>query len=361
MSVLSKIPEPVRETAKSLAPDAWVVAARRAVLRRYDPSIVVARESVAKRWFKRRILRLYYLPSLVSRESALKRWFSTRVLGQRPRLYHFEIHITDHCNLNCKGCGHFSNLCPPTFLDLEEFESDMAAVAQRLDVDDIWLLGGEPLLHPDLAKFVRAARVHFPDSVIKVMTNGTLVMKMGEEFWDSLAETRTVLLCDLYPVGLPVDEINARGAEHGVSIEWTEPRGEFFKIPIDIEGHQDPEDSFRRCGGLCNCPVLRHGRLYPCPFAAYADVFAEYFGIAGLDVTDADSMSVHDDRDPREIMDFMLKPIPWCRHCDFDSFEMFPWGRSRRQLDEWINVPEPGGPAPALEAECARGAEDCER
>jgi len=337
MSVLSKIPEPVRETAKSLAPDSWVEAARRAVLRRYDPSIVVARESVAKRWFKRHILRLYYLPSLVSRESALKRWFSTRVLGRRPRLYHFEIHITDHCNLNCKGCGHFSNLCSPTFLDLDEFESDMAAVAERLDVDDIWLLGGEPLLHPRIHEFVRVARRCFPDAKNSVMTNGKLILQMGPEFWTSMAETNTVLLCDLYPIGLPVEEINALCAANGVVAEWTDPRGEFYKVPIDLTGGQDPANSFLRCDGLNNCPMLRHGRLYPCAYAAYADVFAQHFGIVGLDPTSADSISVHDERDPREFMDFLLKPIPWCRHCDFDAFEKYPWERSRRQIDEWVS------------------------
>ena len=341
MGILAKIPEPVREIAKSLAPDSWVEGARRAVLRRYDPSIIVARESAAKRWFSRHVLRLYYLPSMVSRESAAKRWFSTRILGKRLRLYHFEIHVTDHCNLNCKGCGHFSNLCPPTFLGLDEFESDVTAVAERLDVDDVWLLGGEPLLHPQIDEFVRIARRCFPKTRISVQTNSTLVTRMGQEFWSALAETNTVLLCDLYPIGLPVDEINALGAKNGVTVEWTGYRSEFFKLPIDIEGRQDPANSFLRCDGLCNCPVVRHGTIYPCPFAAYADVFAAHFGIAGLDVTDADSMSARDDRDPREIMDFLLKPIPWCRHCDFDSFEMYPWGRSRRQLDEWITTPPP--------------------
>ena len=25
-------------------------------------------------------------------------------------LIHFSIHLTEHCNLNCKGCSHFCNL-----------------------------------------------------------------------------------------------------------------------------------------------------------------------------------------------------------------------------------------------------------
>jgi len=341
MGLLAKIPEPLRNAAKSLAPDSWVEGARRAVLRRYDPSIVVAREGAVKRWFSRHVLRLYYLPSMVSRESAAVRWFATRVLARRPRLYHFEIHLTDHCNLNCKGCGHFSNLCPPTFLGLDEFESDMAAVAERLDVEQVFLLGGEPLLHPQIADFVRVARRRLPRTRIYLMTNGTLVTKMDQEFWKALADTNTVLLCDLYPIDLPVDEINALGAASGVSIEWTGYRTEFFRLPIDTAGLQDPANSFLRCEGLCNCPMVRRGRIYPCAYAAYADVLSEHFGLEGLAVSDTDSVSLHDDRDPRDIVDFLLKPIPWCRHCDYDSFTMYEWGRSRRQLDEWVTQPSP--------------------
>ena len=47
----------------------------------------------------------------------------------------FIVDIVDHCNLNCKGCGHFSPLAPKSFLDIETFETDL----RRLNV----LLNGE--------------------------------------------------------------------------------------------------------------------------------------------------------------------------------------------------------------------------
>ena len=37
----------------------------------------------------------------------------------------FIVDIVDHCNLNCKGCGHFSPLASKSFLDLETFENDL--------------------------------------------------------------------------------------------------------------------------------------------------------------------------------------------------------------------------------------------
>lgn len=34
----------------------------------------------------------------------------------------FIVDIVDHCNLNCKCCGHFSPLAQKSFLDKETFE-----------------------------------------------------------------------------------------------------------------------------------------------------------------------------------------------------------------------------------------------
>jgi len=333
---LSKVRAAVSHGAARMLPGPVTERVRRATLRRYDLPSVVARESRAKRWVSRNLLRLYYPPSMVSRENPITRWFATRALGKKPLLYHFDIHITDHCNLNCKGCGHFSNLSKKNDLDLGSFDSDMAAMAARLRVKQIYLLGGEPLLHPQVDKFVRVARRHFPDTRLYVVSNGVLVTRMGSQFWEALEETRTILLCDDYPIDLPVEEINALGVQHGVSVEWTDERGQFFKVPIDLDGRQDPDDSFLRCTGINNCPMYKDGRLYPCAFPAYVHAFQERFGLTGLDAAESDSISIRD-FDGREIMKFMSRSIPWCRHCNFDAFEMFEWGRSQGRIEEWVN------------------------
>jgi len=170
---------------------------------------------------------------------------------------------------------------------------------------------------------------------------------MKEDFWNALAETGVILLCDSYPIGLPVDEIDRLGREHGVSVEWTEPRKEFFKIPIDPEGGHDVVSSFRRCQGFNNCPIIRDGRLYPCAYAAFADVFRERFEIEGLRPTEADSVSIRDAADPEKVMQFLHNPIPWCGYCDMDSREFYEWGRSERKVEEWASSDVSGAVARA--------------
>jgi MoaA/NifB/PqqE/SkfB family radical SAM enzyme len=305
---------------------AWFRRAARAVL----PAALVegARERLRRRYYR--------TISMVERDSRFTVWFRRAVLRRKPVLYHFEVHITDHCNLNCRGCAHFSNLCPPTFADPDEFAADMDSMASLFsEVRQIYLLGGEPLLHPQVSEFVHAARAAFPRTRISLMTNGLLVTRMGPEFWEALAMTGTVLLCDSYPIGLPVEEIDRLGREHGVEVEWTVPREEFFKIPIDPKGGHDPKASFDGCQGFNNCPIIKDGRIYPCAYTAFADVFRERFDIDGLCLSDGDSISIRGDLDGEQVMGFLRRPVPWCGNCDMGNRTFCAWGRSTRSIDEW--------------------------
>ena len=38
-----------------------------------------------------------------------------RINLEKPFLNYLEINIVDQCNLNCKGCAHFSNICDNKF------------------------------------------------------------------------------------------------------------------------------------------------------------------------------------------------------------------------------------------------------
>lgn len=332
----------------TILPDSAVEWIRRALMRPYHLPYVVVRESAVRRFVNRKILRLYYPPSMVSRQSRLRQWVDTRVLGRKPRLFHFEIHMTDHCNLNCKGCGHFSNLSEPSFVQIDSFDRDLGAMAALFDPEQIYLMGGEALLHPNVPDLVRIARGHFPNTHLCLMSNGLLVTRMGEEFWQALAETRTVLICASYPIKLPVEEIDSLATKYRVTLEWTHPRTEFFRIPIDLDGQQDPDLAFRRCDGVGNCPIVRNGRLYPCAYAAYSDLLMKKFDLSGLEAEAEDSIDIHAHPDPVAAIRFMRHSIPWCRNCDFDGFSLYEWGRSERSLDEWVCSPvSQGGQADA--------------
>ena len=258
------------------------------------------------------------------------------VLRRKPVLFHLEVHLTDHCNLKCKGCGHFSCLADPNFADLDQFRADFARLSELFsNFERIHLLGGEPLLHPQVSEFIRVARDYFPETHLVLYTNGLLLSKMDEEFWTTLRETRCVLFVDNYPVKLPVDEIKELIAQHRVDAHW-EDRVEFYKLPIHAEGGFDPEDSFRKCHDIYNCPILRNGRLYPCAYTCYADILEDKLGIEGIQPTEQDSISIYDEDDAFKIAEFVMRPVPWCARCDADSRTDYTWSPTKRDPAEWM-------------------------
>jgi len=286
-----------------------------------------------------------YTPWMVSRENPLITSFRRRVSGKNPHLHRIVVHLTDHCNLNCRGCTHFSNIAKPAFADVDQFEREFEQLARTFSgITEIYLLGGEPLLHPEVARFLPIARRAFPESRINLMSNGILVPRMGHGFWTAMRENSIHLVCDLYPVGLDIQAIERLTSEHGVELEWTDPREDFFKLPIDLTGSQDAEESFRACGGVNNCVIVRDGRLYPCAYVAYSDIFAGRFGIEGMEPTEADSISLFEGHHPYEIYDFLCDPVPWCRFCDVESVSTYQWERSKRTIDEWVDAPRGNDP-----------------
>ena len=92
-------------------------------------------------------------------------------------LSYLEYHVADHCNLNCKYCTHYSPLVQePVFTDLEKFKLDLQLLKERIDdIGVIRILGGEPLLNPQLSEFITYTRRLYPKAVITVVTNGLLI------------------------------------------------------------------------------------------------------------------------------------------------------------------------------------------
>jgi len=284
-------------------------------------------------------LRKYYVQSLVSREGRAHRVARTAFTHRRPTLYHLDVHVTDHCNLNCRGCEHYSSVSDPVLADLASTVRDLTRLSELFEsIEQLYLLGGEPLLHPEVEAFARETRRLFPATRLSLMTNGILVTRMSESFWKTLHETRTTLLCDSYPINIPHDRIDALGVEHGVKVEWMKPAEEFFKIPIDVSASCDPTRSFDKCRGLSNCPIVRDGRLYPCAHSAYADILVKRFGTDQIAATDADSISIWGDVTGDQVIDFLMRPTPWCAHCDFDAFETYEWSRGKGEANEWFKA-----------------------
>ena len=99
----------------------------------------------------------------------------------KPFLNYLEINLVDNCNLNCKGCAHFSNICDKNYVEVKKFEQDLKKITEIFNLYNFRLLGGEPLLHPNLKEILEIARYYLPSSRIVIVTNGLLLDKLSPE------------------------------------------------------------------------------------------------------------------------------------------------------------------------------------
>ena len=79
--------------------------------------------------------------------------------------------VTRRCNLSCGYCSEFDNHSPPVPLELLKERID---AIHRLRVVNTSLLGGEPLMHPDIVEIVRYCN---RKNQVSITTNGFLLNK----------------------------------------------------------------------------------------------------------------------------------------------------------------------------------------
>ena len=188
-------------------------------------------------------------------------------------LSYLEFHVADHCNLNCKFCTHYSPLVKePVFTDYAEFERGIRQLKKYVyDIGVIRILGGEPLLNPELYKFIRLVRSLYPAAIIDVVTNGLLVEKISDELIETMRECVAFFHISLYkPMQDKIKQVEKFLYEKGIAYSLSPLNSVFFKTQT-LE-RQEEEDFFYSCF-QATCTCLQDGKLAPC----YAPFTTKYF------------------------------------------------------------------------------------
>jgi organic radical activating enzyme len=90
-----------------------------------------------------------------------------------------EFYITNVCNMTCSGCNRFNNYKFTGWQSWEESEPILTEWAKHIDIRHPVILGGEPLLNPDIVKWIAGLKRLWPDhSGVQVQSNGTRIDKI---------------------------------------------------------------------------------------------------------------------------------------------------------------------------------------
>ncbi|MGN0385609.1 MAG: radical SAM protein [Lachnospiraceae bacterium] len=249
-------------------------------------------------------------------------------------LSYLEFHVADHCNLNCKFCTHYSPLVKePVFTDYAEFERGIRQLKKYVyDIGVIRILGGEPLLNPELDKFIRLVRSLYPAAIIDVVTNGLLVEKISEELIETMRECVAFFHISLYkPMQDKIKQVEKFLYEKGIAYSLSPLNSVFFKTQT-LE-RQEEEDFFYSCF-QATCTCLQDGKLAPC----YAPFTTKYFNHEfHQNIPTDEGVDLFDTELNLPLLKAqMLIPMERCHYCyNGVPHEWSVVGRNSR-LEDWV-------------------------
>ena len=95
----------------------------------------------------------------------------------KPKLPFFELMATQACNLSCHGCTNYADLPHKGYVKWKDVHQYLSNWTNRVEITDLGILGGEPLMNPEIEKWLYGIRELLPDAQIRFTTNGLLLEK----------------------------------------------------------------------------------------------------------------------------------------------------------------------------------------
>ena len=202
----------------------------------------------------------------------------------------------------------------------------------------IRLLGGEPLLHPDLNDCLKEIRNLFPDIDLYVVTNGLLLKNMSQEFYEICSKAKIKIRVTYY--GLTnLNETIHNIKMNDVDIDW------YSRIRLNNWHYQhirltdERIDCLKRCKYKNVCNNYKDGKLYLCPHIAYIDDFNRYFG-KDIKLDESDYISIDEINSFSELIDKLNNAKPnfcyqYCNYYDSKHPITGKWCRTKKDINEF--------------------------
>lgn len=239
-------------------------------------------------------------------------------------LGHLDLNVTSICNMRCQSCSHAAPVNVKEEMTVEELSADLARLSPIVHFQRVQMVGGEPTLHKDLISLMRAARASGIANEVMVISNGKMLTRMSDEFWQTL----DTLQLSIYPTlneAIP-EYARLKCAEFGkpfYSTRYTEFHQQLRPVPTD-GAH------FATCHWKSDCYSAGRGHFFLCPQSIY---FPENFmGLA----KNVDGLCLEGITEEK-LSAFLnrTEPLNACRICCANEMKNKPWAEAKGR-DEWV-------------------------
>jgi organic radical activating enzyme len=228
-----------------------------------------------------------------------------------------EINVVHHCNLSCRGCTHLSPIWSKVFVDPKTLLADLRTLAGFYRAEKVGLMGGEPLLHPDILAVIGAVRGSGITCRVVIVTNGLLLWKMSDGFWDEVDEVRVSIYPGKRMTPKQLRICQRKAQRYNVSLKVS--NYDRFRESYAELGTTD-EGLIERIYNTCllvhrwNCHTIDNHYFYKCPQSLFlSKLLGDKFPsphIDGIQIVDSPTFS-------EELRAYLESPYPLasCKYC----------------------------------------------
>ncbi len=197
-----------------------------------------------------------------------------KIVEGRVQTRALEYHIIDHCNLRCNQCCSYSPFLKSWLCKPDQFETDLLRVKNCVQPTFLKIVGGEPLLHPDLPQLLEIAHKVGIAPKISVTTNGHLLDRLPEDSWKSFQ----MLTVSVYPDPQLGNEkirwINAKAKENNITVSW-KIQDKFVNLNREtVATYEEAKETYQGCWIHHRCNSIKGGRFYSCTRPQYLQKLA---------------------------------------------------------------------------------------
>lgn len=247
-----------------------------------------------------------------------------------------EIHVCDFCNLNCRGCTHYSPIFEHEYPDTEKRIQDIRDLSKKFShIIYFYLLGGEPFLNPDIITYIKKTRELLPNSILTIVSNGLLIPKLPRDVFEALVECDYVVSISEYePTHRIIKQIEKTLHQYGVqyNIRSYDKKQKFNK-PLSISA-----DSERKKLCISNgCVNIYNGKIARCPSIMYVNELNNRFGIS---LPNEGIYPLDNTYSAEELKELLKKEVALCAHCVENAIEWKSCGKTA-ELSDFVEIENP--------------------
>ena len=251
-----------------------------------------------------------------------------------------EYHLVDSCNLNCAGCSHYSSLIDDKkIVPLEFIIKDLTLLKGKVGNKLRWLrlLGGEPLLHPNIKECLKGIRELFSKAQISIVTNGILLKSMDQEFYDTCLDYNIEIAITDYGIVKKLSSIMIRMRKSGIRIRYYKNPSIWHYQHIRLTSERI--NCLNKCLYKNICNNYRDGKIYLCPHIAYIEYFNKYFK-KDIKLDETDYIDLNDIETFNELIERLnnLKPnfcYQYCNYYDKEHPINGKWDKTKKDINEF--------------------------